>query len=133
MLNPFPHLLDYSFFVPTVLRMVVAIYFIFIAQHLFRHSTNIEEALFPIIGKPKRWMVQMSASITLLTAFFLFVGLYTQWAAIVGGIIALKHTFIMKRFGSLTPFGRSTNILLTVMCAALLFLGAGALGFDIRL
>lgn len=133
MLNPFPHLLDYSFFVPTLLRTTAAVCLIFISQHLYRTRASIEEVRLPIVGKPRGWMVQASAAVTLITAFFLFVGLYTQWAAIVGTIIALKHTFGAKHYSAVIPFSRSTNILLAILCFSLLFLGAGALGFDIRL
>ena len=129
-LNPFPSLFVYNLFAATILRIAVAIVFVYIAQYMYEHRAEISNVRFPIIGTPKRWMLLLSAGVTLLTAFFLFVGLDTQCAAIVGIVIAIKHAFIPKQFASLTPFGRSTYILLVVICISLMLLGGGRLAFD---
>lgn len=133
MLNPFPSLLMYSFFVPLLLRVTVSVYFVYIAQSMIRNRKNIEATRLPLVGKPKEWMVYASAVVTLLIAFLLFVGMKTQWGAIFAIIICLKQAFILKRFPSLRPFTTATYVLLAVVSFALLISGAGALAFDLPL
>ena len=130
MLNPFPDLFVYSIFAPTLLRVVASVCFIYIAQHLVRNRKNIQGVVFPLIRKPRAWMVYVSITITLATAFLLFVGLRTQWAALLGLLLALKHAFVLKNYPSIRPFSISTYLLLATICLALLVLGAGVFAFD---
>ncbi len=133
MLNPLPSLLNYSFFIPFLLRVVVAVYFVYLAQHMIHNRKNIADTKFPIVGNPKVWMVYTSVFIILVTAFLLFVGMKTQWAAIFAIIISLKQAVVLRNFAPLRPFSTATYILLAVICFTLLISGAGALAFDIHL
>lgn len=133
MLNPFPSLLVYGILAPTLLRVVVAVCFMLIAKHIFQNSTKIKATTVPLIGRPSGWMVWISVLLALLIAFFLFVGLGVQWAALLGLILSLKHALLFKRIDSLTPFSRSTMLLLALVCLSLLLSGAGAYAFDVRL
>ncbi len=136
MLNPIPSLLSpfqSSFFIPLLLRIVVALYFIYMAQYMLRYHEKFENTLFASIGKPKKWMVYFSAIATLLVAFLLFVGLKTQWAAIAACIIALKHAVFLRKYESIRPLSVGTYILMVVIAATLLVSGAGAYAFDLPL
>lgn len=133
MLNPFPSLLVYSFFTPTLLRVVAAAVFIYIAQYLLREAKKLESVQLPIVGHMRGWMLWLSVCITVLVAFSLFIGYGVQWAALVGMLIALKHGAAPKRYHSLLPLPRSSYVLLFVICLSLLFSGAGALAFDLPL
>ncbi len=133
MLNPFPGLLMYSFFIPLLLRVVVAVFFVYLAQHMVRNRKNIEATKLPLVGRPKEWIVYVSVFVTLLTAFLLFVGMKTQWAALLAIVISLKQAFVLRRFASLRPFSTATYILLVVLSFAILISGAGAFAFDLPL
>ncbi len=132
-LNPFPNLLIYSFFVPTLLRVVAAIYFILIAHSVLRQSAAFEATSFPLIGRPKKWMVSLSAALTLLIAFLLFVGLQTQWAAVAALCVVVKHILFLKNYPTIRPFTTATYVLLGALCFTLLISGAGLFAFDVRL
>jgi len=131
--NPFPDLFVYSFSVPTLLRIAAALCFIYIAQSLFRNRESVRTVQVPLISHPRPWMMTLSAAITLATAFLLFIGLATQYTAILGTAIALKHAFMLKQLVPLRPLPRSTNLLLAVICLSLLITGAGAFAFDVPL
>lgn len=136
MLNPIPSLLSpfqSSFFIPLLLRIVVALYFIYMAQFLIRYCDRFQNTSFVLIGMPKKWMVYLSAIVTLMVAFLLFIGLRTQWAAIAACVIALKHAVFLRKYESLKPLSVATYILLVVIAATLLISGAGAYAFDLPL
>jgi len=136
MLNTFPSLFDpfqSTFYIPMLLRIVVAIYFVYIVQHLIRNRALFENTKFILVGKPKSWLVYFTAGIILIVAFLLFVGLETQWAAIFGILIAFKQIFVSWKYPATRFFSTSTYILLIVICATLLVSGAGAMAFDLPL
>jgi len=133
MLNPFPSLLVYGFFTPTLLRVAVAIYFVYIAQFLAREEKKLEAIRVPLVGQMRAWMVWLSVVVTTLVAFCLFVGYETQWAAIVGMLISLKHLYGTRKYASYLPLSRGTYILLFIICLSLLYSGAGAMAFDLPL
>jgi|SRR5665213_1345137 len=131
MLLLFPHLLDYQFFVPTLLRLVAGLFFAYIASRMIVTREEITEQRVMIVGRIRNWMVWLSALVTLAVGILLFVGLWTQAAAIVGMLISLKHGLGVKKYSSILPLSGSAYILLFVICAAILFAGAGALAFDL--
>ena len=133
MLNPFPHLLIYSFYVPTLLRLTATLVFIYIAYRIIRTKETVQSTELPFVGHAQGWMVWFSAIITILVAFFLFIGLGTQWAAIAAMVIALTHAFLAKKHAALLPLSRGAYMLLFVICLSLLISGAGAFASDIPL
>ena len=132
MLNTFPSLLTYSFFAPTILRIAAAAIFLYMAYTVYKHRTQASRLSLPLVGA-QPWVT----SFTILTysgiGVLLFVGYYTQIAAILGAIAAWKEIFWGKRLGILFPFSRIEAVLLMAVCISLLFTGAGALAFDLRL
>ncbi|HTR18511.1 MAG TPA: hypothetical protein VMH91_00840 [Candidatus Paceibacterota bacterium] len=133
MLLLFPHLLDYQFFVPTLLRAVAGLFFAYIAFRMLVTRAEITEAEVIIVGHIRMWMVWISAFVTLLVGVLLFVGLWTQGAAIVGMLITLKHGLGVKKYSAILPLSGGAYILLFVICTSLLFSGAGAVAFDLPL
>ena len=131
--NPFPELFTYAYFVPTLLRVLVAFYFFSIAWHLVRERSGLAQVSLPIVGKVPPWLMWVSATLTALVAAALATGLGVQWAALAGVTLVTKHLSFWSRLAPIHPYPRSTYILLGVICVALLFLGAGALAFDLPL
>ena len=133
MLLLFPHLLNYQFLVPTLLRVVAGLFFAYIAYRMIVTREEITEQDVIIVGHIRNWMVWLSAFVTLVVGVLLFVGLWTQGATIVGMLISLKHGLGVKRYSAILPLSGGAYILLFVICAAILFSGAGKFAFDLPL
>ena len=133
MLNPFPQLLTYGFFAPTLLRLVAASVILFIAWDVWRGARQLAAISFPIVGKTKPWLLQLASGITLLVGLALAFGYDTQWAAILGLLIGLKLMYFRKKVGAVITLEASTYLLLIAICCSLLLSGAGALAFDLPL
>lgn len=132
MLNTFPDLLTYSFFAPTLIRIAVAISFAGIAYAVYTRRDEIARISFPIIGKAP-WLAPLSALIHALIAVALFAGYYTQVAALLGALSALKQAYFAKQYPRAIPLCRAEYILLVFMCLSLLLSGAGATALDLPL
>lgn len=132
MLNPFPELLDLRFFAPTLIRLAAAGVLLFAAFCTWKRRKQIAETGFPIIGKVT-WVAPISALFHAVLAFMLGAGYYTQIAAILGGLGAIKSFFLAKRYPALVPLSRPATVLLFFMLLSLLISGAGALAFDLPL
>lgn len=133
MLNPFPDLLTYSFFVPTLLRITAACVFLLLAQKIITDRKKISTISFPIVGTTPAWLLSAAGVCVAALGVLLFVGYATQWAALVGALTALKYFFLLSRYPAMKQFSRSTYALLFVICVSLLFSGAGALAMDLPL
>ena len=133
MLNPFPQLLIFGFFVPTLFRLVVTLTLLYATQYLWRNRAQLATLSVPVFGTVRAWMIWLGAGILVLDAFFLFIGLETQWAAIVAAIAALKYVLLPARYESARPFSRAAALFLFVICISLLFTGAGAYALDLPL
>ncbi len=133
MLNPFPHLLDYGFFVPTLIRLVLVVTSIYVAQFLVRERSKLIGIRVPVVGTMRSWMVWASVVLPLILAACLLVGWNTQWAAIVAALVFLKHLIGTKNYQGVLPFPPSTYILLIILSLSLLLSGAGAYAFDLPL
>ena len=133
MLNTFPQLLTYGFFAPTVLRILIAVSFFYIAYAQTSRRKEIAELKIKIIGHVDQTMVLISSLLITLTGIALFVGWHTQIAAIVGILIALKHAIYAKKYPRLIPLCRLEYIYIIVILLTLLISGAGALAMDVPL
>ncbi len=132
MLNPFPELLVYQLLAPTLLRMAVALVFAYLAYRHFEHRESISKTRFPVVGQGA-WIVWLSIIIEAAVAVALFFGYYTQVAAILGAIGAIKHIVWRGKFPNFFWLTRSAAFLLLVICLSLLLTGAGAFAFDLPL
>lgn len=132
MLNPFPDLLIFSFFAPTVLRIAVAICFFFIAYAQWTRREELAHLSYPIIGKAP-WLPSASVVVHLALALMLLVGWYTQLAALIGLAASFKAALFAKTLPRFMPLCRGEYILLMVILASLMLSGAGALAYDLPL
>ncbi|MSR70595.1 hypothetical protein EXS62_00980 [Candidatus Kaiserbacteria bacterium] len=132
MLNPFPDLLVFSFFGPTLIRVAVALAFFYIAygQSMRRHE--IAQMEFPVVGRSAR-ITALSAAFFVLVGGMLFLGYHTQVAAILALLGLIKCLVLTKWYPRLMPIDRTALVLLIVMCLSLLISGAGAYAFDLPL
>jgi hypothetical protein len=133
MLNTFPQLLTYGFFAPTVLRVLVAFSFFYIAYAQSSHRKEIAELKIKIIGHVDQTMVLISSLVIAATGLALFFGWHTQIAAILGILVCLKHAIYAKKYPRLIPLCRLEYIYLIVILLTLLISGAGALAMDVPL
>jgi uncharacterized membrane protein YphA (DoxX/SURF4 family) len=132
MLNTFPDLLTFSFFAPTLLRLAAAVVIAGIAYLQWKHVASIERTNLPIVGK-STWWVWLSTVAHGAIAVLLLLGYYTQIAALLGLLSAIKHFTFQHRYPNVFPLSRSTYFLLSVILFSLLFTGAGALAIDLPL
>lgn len=132
MLNPFPELLVFGFFAPTLIRIFVALVFFASAYVLYTRRDELSRMPFIIIGQGA-WIVWVALLINVAIGAMLFVGYYTQLAALAGALLALKGLVWGKRYGRFFVLCRVDYLFVLVMCLSLLLTGAGALAFDLPL
>jgi uncharacterized membrane protein YphA (DoxX/SURF4 family) len=130
-LNPFPTLLIFSFFAPTLLRIAAAAVFAYVAYAHYQKRRSLAQTRFPIMRGA--WVVHLSIVAEVLVALALFAGYYTQIAAVVGLLIALKQLVWRNKYPNFFILPRTTSFLLLIICFTLLMSGAGALAFDLPL
>lgn len=133
MLNPFPELLVYQILAPTLLRIAAACVLCYIAVKQFQRKEELAKTKFPIIGTVGAVVVWIKIIAELLIAGALFFGYYTQVAAILGSIVALKQLMWTRLYPRWVPTSRGTSALLLVILLSLLLTGAGAFAFDLPL
>jgi hypothetical protein len=133
MLSLFPDLLFLGIFATTMVRIAAGLAFCYAAYRILITKRAIADTRLPLIGHTPEWMIMLSALITLGTGILLFVGMWTQGAAIVGMLIALKHGLGARRYEAIVPLSLGTYALLFVICLSLLVSGAGAFAVDLPL
>ena len=132
MLNVFPSLLTYSFFAPMLLRALVALSIAYIVWVQYKRREEISHMRAPLIGVVGG-LLWLGLAAELAVAAALFVGYYTQIAALFGLALSLKHYIFAKKYPSVIPFSRATYVFIFIICFTLLLTGAGALAFDLPL
>ena len=133
MLNPFPQLLALGFFAPTLLRVAAALVFFYITYVLTTKRREVLETPLPIVGTMPLWLLRSAAAIIALIALSLLVGYDTQWAAILGAVVALKCLVWRHRYPTLIPLSHIASLLLLAICLSLLVTGAGGFAQDLPL
>ena len=126
MLNVFPSLLDYTFFAPTLLRLTVAIVLFYLAYKQWIHRSEIAKLRskgFPAI----------SIVFNLLVGVALFVGYYTQPAALCAIAGFCVGLWANRRYRQIVIIPNSTVVVLIIISITILFTGAGAFAFDLPL
>lgn len=132
MLNPFPDLLIFGFFAPTILRIAVAALFAYLAYSAWSRREKIAHTSLPLLGK-QAWVGPFSTLVYGVLAVMLFVGYYTQIAALIGALASIKGIVFDHRYPEVFPLSRSTFVLLAVICLTLMLSGAGAFAYDLPL
>lgn len=132
MLTPFPDLLTFGFFAPTLLRFAAAFVFMYVAYMQLKHKDSLSHITMPLVGK-SMWIVWVAIAVESITAAGLFFGYYAQCAAILGIAVAVKQIYWRNTYPTFFILPRTTSALLVVMLVSLLLTGAGALAFDLPL
>lgn len=132
MLNPFPSLLVYGFFAPTILRAAVAIVLAWAAWSQWSQRKELSHTRFLFVGSGM-WTVWVMLVLELAAAAGLLFGYYTQWAAILGALISIKFAVWDHRYPKFFPLSRPAALLMLALCLSLLLSGAGALAYDLPL
>lgn len=133
MLNPFPQLLVFSFFAPTVLRIAAACVFFYLAYSHFGNRSAAAKELAFLTHKVARAVMGLYILVEALAGLSLLLGYWTQIGALVGLVISLKILLIRRSFHHLAPLSRLAYVLLAVICFSLALSGAGAVAFDLPL
>ncbi|HEY5383078.1 MAG TPA: hypothetical protein VIJ88_00800 [Candidatus Paceibacterota bacterium] len=133
MLNPLPQLLTFSFFAPTLLRITVACVFFYIAYIHTQRRKEIGATRFILVGAMGVWASWVLVVLEAGVALGLFLGYYTQIAALLGLLLCIKSFVWAKKYPRVFFLCRIEYILLFVICLSLLLTGAGAFAFDLPL
>ncbi len=132
MLNTFPDLLSLGFFAPTLLRVAVALAFLFGAYIQYQRINELSQIRFPIIGWGARW-IWLSIIAHAAIGLMLLFGYYTQIAAILGALGSIKGLVYAKKYPRVFALCRLDYLFVLVICLSLLVSGAGAFAFDLPL
>ena len=131
----FPDLFTYGFLATGVLRMTLGLIFIWFAYEKFFYQRTERIAFFEKLGiKPAIVFFALVTSVELLAGIGLVLGYYTKVAALITGTLMTLATFI--KWYRPSALHRNTiefYILLAILSFALIFLGPGAIAFDLPL
>lgn len=133
MLSLFPQILFLAPFSALMLRVSVACVFLYIVLRMVESRDKMVGQVFPIVGQLPMWAIWAGSIMNTTVAVMLLLGILTQFAAIVGMIIALKLFIYAPRLQNILPLPRSMYVLLFVICLSILLTGAGAFAFDLPL
>ncbi|MES2203149.1 MAG: hypothetical protein V4474_02410 [Patescibacteria group bacterium] len=131
MLNPIPELLTYSFFAPTLLRVVVAGILAYELYSQFQNREEISQLRYPLLRGPAVFWTAAALGVVIIIA--LLLGYFTQYAAIAAAVLSFRGIVQLKRDRGLFCLSRTTYVLLLAICISLLATGAGALALDLPL
>ena len=124
LLATFPTLMSFSLFAPVFIRIFLGICFIITGSNLLKTRRQ------TVLAK-STWI--MAGIVSLGTGCLLFVGAYTQIAALIGGLFAFVALLLKKEFPTIFSQTKVLYAAVICMCLSLLFSGAGFLGFDFPL
>ncbi|HVU79974.1 MAG TPA: DoxX family membrane protein [Candidatus Paceibacterota bacterium] len=130
--NPLPQLLDFRIFAPTILRLALALLFIYAGYRHWKMREETAKIVFPVVGQGE-WVAWVAAAFHAAVGLMLFFGYYTQIAALLGILGSLKAFFFARKYPAVFFFSRSTYVLILAICLSLMLSGAGRLAFDLPL
>ena len=132
--NLFPELFSYTLFAPIILRVVVGLIFLNLGYlKLGKERAGWVSSLKILNVHPAGFFTGLLGLVEILGGLLLFVGAYTQLAALVLGLLALIELFIEYREESILKRDFVFYLLLAAICASLLLTGAGLYAIDIPL
>jgi uncharacterized membrane protein YphA (DoxX/SURF4 family) len=132
MLSLFPQILFLTPFSATLLRISVGFVFLYLAYFHFSNRARAAEELSSLVGGASIICI-IYALLELAVAAALIAGTWTQLAALVGFVIALKVLLIRRSLKELKPLSPLSYALLAVICLSVVITGAGAFAFDLPL
>jgi len=135
MLNIFPSFLDFGLLAPLILRAVVGVMFLrFGFKKLSPKHTEVCVTHFQALGiNNTKTLIPLIGLLEVLGGLSLILGLYTQIAAIVLGLISLITYTMMRSKNAVLSHSQDFYFLLFVINLTLLITGAGVYAFDLPL
>lgn len=134
MLNPFPELLTYGLMAPFILRLVVGYLFMNLGYlKLTSEKGRWLSSVSSLRLKPAEFFVKIFALMEIIGGAMLFIGLYTQVAALALAFLTFSELYVEYKEESLLKRNLVFYLLLFAICLSLLFSGAGFLAFDLPL
>ena len=134
MLSPFPELFAFAWFAPTIIRLVLGVFFVRFGILKLRSEKSEKLTFFELAGFPRaNIFLLLSAWTEIVGGLLLIAGLYAQIAAMVLSLFMLGAVFIKWRKPELLKNDMEFYIILFIATASLIISGAGALAFDIPL
>lgn len=134
MISPFPELFAFGWFAPTIIRLVLGIFFVRFGILKLRSEKSEKLTFFELAGFPRAHMfLLISAWVEIIGGLMLIAGLYTQIAAIILSMFMFGAVFIKWRKPELLKNDAEFYVLLLAATATLIISGAGAFAFDIPL
>lgn len=134
MLSPFPELLAFGWFAPTIIRLVLGVFFVQFGILKLRSEKSTKLTFFESAGFPRAYMfLLISAGVEIIGGLMLIAGLYVQIAAMALSLLMLGAVFIKWRKPELLKNDMEFYVLLLAATATLIISGAGAFAFDLPL
>lgn len=133
MLSLFPQILFLAPLGTALIRIAAGIVILYTAYTVFTHEEAFTKERLPVVGHAPAWLLSLGAFITLVDGVLITIGLFTQAAAILGFLIAIKIALFNRKHAALMPLSIGTALLLAIMCLSLIVSGAGAFAFDLPL
>jgi len=134
MLSPFPELFAFSWFAPTLIRLVLGVFFVQFGILKLRSEKSTKLTLFESAGFPHAHIfLRITAWVEIVGGIMLIAGFYTQVAAVTLAVIMIGAISVKKKRPELLGNDIEFYILLFVAAVSLLLSGAGAIAFDIPL
>jgi uncharacterized membrane protein YphA (DoxX/SURF4 family) len=133
MFSFFPQLLFLTPLAIAILRVTAGLYLIYIGYFLWSERDVLSKESFPIIGRMPIWLSAIAAIVQTILGILLIVGAWTQLAALLGLIVALKCVLFARTYKKIMPLDRSASVLLLIILLSLVIMGAGAFAFDLHI
>jgi len=135
MLNPFPLFLNYPLFGPTLLRVVLAAYVIWLGFIKFSPIVMVKTVhFFESMGfRPGLVYAKLLGVGEIVIGFLLLIGLLTQIDSIITLIISVVALVVSVRHKEVGLREPGVYIFIIAICISLLFLGAGFFAADLPL
>ena len=134
MLNPFPDLLNYSFFAPLILRLVAGLIFIDLGILVFKSEKENWFNFLNILKIPKPMLtVKTLRVIEILGGIALILGYRIQITTLILALLTFVETYIEYKEPVILKRNFIFYIMLLGILLSLLLSGAGAFAFDLPL
>ena len=134
MLNPFPDLLTYGLLAPFILRVVAGFIFVNLGALVFKNEKERWLSSLTILKIPNpRIALKILGAIEIAGGVMLVLGLYTQIAALVLGLLTFAEAYTEYKDPLILKRNYVFYILLLSITLSLLLSGAGAFAIDLPL
>lgn len=133
MLSIFPQILYLGPAGITIIRVAAGLSMFYTGWSLYQEREAFSRERVPLIGHCPVWLATLGAIVQLAIGALLTVGLYTQVAALLAAVVALKCIIWWRRYKKIIPLPPSASLLLLAICLCLVVSGAGAFAFDLPL